>query len=458
MGRTRRKKKRTQDISKNSGASQSDKVPKNFVIARGKLPILLRSLEHDIRKLMSPHTAMNLKESGKNTLKDFVHVAGPLGITHLLIMSNTQLAPYLRIARLPHGPTLTFKIHAYSLAADIAREQARPRAPASIFQNPPLVVLNGFGAAEEHLKLITIMFQNIFPVIDVNILVQRNRLPDLSALSDVSEFITKSGYGSESEIENEASKVQLPDEYGRGNHTSQQSAVKLHEVGPRMTLQLVKVEEGLCSGAIMFHEYVKKTPEEIAALKDQIEKKEALRKQRKAEQEANVQRKELLKKRRGHPKQSNEDVEQGSQEDDVDQSQIAKMDDADWYRQEVGEEPDEGFLSGALQKNVKFKRKSTGSIYGHRASFRGHLTNKGFTATKAKRFASEHNPKMSADYENKSRYTKPENDAQGRPSYAAANENKRRYTKPGNDAKGSLKRRASFKEMSKKTNKRKKTS
>ncbi|KAJ7520798.1 hypothetical protein O6H91_19G023400 [Diphasiastrum complanatum] len=448
---------------------------------------------------MSPHTAMNLKESGKNTLKDFVHVAGPLGITHLLIMSNTQLAPYLRIARLPHGPTLTFKIHAYSLAADIAREQARPRAPASIFQNPPLVVLNGFGAAEEHLKLITIMFQNIFPVIDVNIvklatcqrvlllnynkdsmlidlrhysisaqpvgvsrgirkLVQRNRLPDLSALSDVSEFITKSGYGSESEIENEASKVQLPDEYGRGNHTSQQSAVKLHEVGPRMTLQLVKVEEGLCSGAIMFHEYVKKTPEEIAALKDQIEKKEALRKQRKAEQEANVQRKELLKKRRGHPKQSNEDVEQGSQEDDVDQSQIAKMDDADWYRQEVGEEPDEGFLSGALQKNVKFKRKSTGSIYGHRASFRGHLTNKGFTATKAKRFASEHNPKMSADYENKSRYTKPENDAQGRPSYAAANENKRRYTKPGNDAKGSLKRRASFKEMSKKTNKRKKTS
>ncbi|KAJ7520797.1 hypothetical protein O6H91_19G023400 [Diphasiastrum complanatum] len=455
MGRTRRKKKRTQDISKNSGASQSDKVPKNFVIARGKLPILLRSLEHDIRKLMSPHTAMNLKESGKNTLKDFVHVAGPLGITHLLIMSNTQLAPYLRIARLPHGPTLTFKIHAYSLAADIAREQARPRAPASIFQNPPLVVLNGFGAAEEHLKLITIMFQNIFPVIDVNI---RNRLPDLSALSDVSEFITKSGYGSESEIENEASKVQLPDEYGRGNHTSQQSAVKLHEVGPRMTLQLVKVEEGLCSGAIMFHEYVKKTPEEIAALKDQIEKKEALRKQRKAEQEANVQRKELLKKRRGHPKQSNEDVEQGSQEDDVDQSQIAKMDDADWYRQEVGEEPDEGFLSGALQKNVKFKRKSTGSIYGHRASFRGHLTNKGFTATKAKRFASEHNPKMSADYENKSRYTKPENDAQGRPSYAAANENKRRYTKPGNDAKGSLKRRASFKEMSKKTNKRKKTS
>jgi len=56
-----------------------------------------------------------------------------------MIMSNTKTSPYLRLARSPHGPTLTFKIHAYSLAADIARTQSRPRAPPAIFKSPPLV-------------------------------------------------------------------------------------------------------------------------------------------------------------------------------------------------------------------------------------------------------------------------------------------------------------------------------
>lgn len=72
-------------------------------------------------------------------MRDFVHVASPLGVTHFMIISNTKVAPYLRIARSPHGPTLTFKIHSYTLAADITNAQSRPRAPASIYKTPPLV-------------------------------------------------------------------------------------------------------------------------------------------------------------------------------------------------------------------------------------------------------------------------------------------------------------------------------
>lgn len=30
------------------------------------------------------------------------------------------------------------------------------------------IVLSGFGTGEQHLKLTTIMFQNIFPAIDIN--------------------------------------------------------------------------------------------------------------------------------------------------------------------------------------------------------------------------------------------------------------------------------------------------
>jgi len=99
-----------------------------------KLPLqnVLKDLEMDIRKMMSPNTAAKLRESKRNVLKDFVHVAGPLGITHLMMLSATQNAAYLRIAKSPRGPTITLRIHAYSLVRDILASQQRPRAPQSI--------------------------------------------------------------------------------------------------------------------------------------------------------------------------------------------------------------------------------------------------------------------------------------------------------------------------------------
>lgn len=38
-----------------------DKIPKSFVFSRGKLPPPLKHLQADLRKLMLPHTALNLK-------------------------------------------------------------------------------------------------------------------------------------------------------------------------------------------------------------------------------------------------------------------------------------------------------------------------------------------------------------------------------------------------------------
>ncbi|KAL6966775.1 hypothetical protein U1Q18_032568, partial [Sarracenia purpurea var. burkii] len=63
------------------------------------------------------------------------------------------------------------------------------------------------------------------------------------------------GYGSESEADDEAATVSLGDDLGRVNRASTKSAVKLQEIGPRMTLKLIKIEEGLCSGGVMFSEY-----------------------------------------------------------------------------------------------------------------------------------------------------------------------------------------------------------
>ena len=58
-----------------------------FIIKRGKIGIYLRELLQDMRNLMYPYTAMKLKESRKNSLKDFVSVAGQFGVSHMMIMT-----------------------------------------------------------------------------------------------------------------------------------------------------------------------------------------------------------------------------------------------------------------------------------------------------------------------------------------------------------------------------------
>ncbi|KAG9145756.1 hypothetical protein Leryth_011186 [Lithospermum erythrorhizon] len=196
----------------------------------------LRHLEMDLRKLMLPHTALKLKEKKRNNLKDFLNVAGPM-------------------------------------ASDIAKSQVRPRCPPDLFKTPPLILLSGFGTGEQQLKLTTIMFQNIFPAIDINtvklstcqrIVLNYNKetgslisgiIQSDCSLLDVSDFVTKAGYGSESEADDEAATVNIASDMGRVNRSSNKSAVRLQEIGPRMTLQLVKVEEGLSAGGVIFSEY-----------------------------------------------------------------------------------------------------------------------------------------------------------------------------------------------------------
>jgi ribosome biogenesis protein SSF1/2 len=62
----------------------------------------------------------------------------------------------------------------------------------------------------------------------------------------------RAGYGSESEVDDEAAMVSLPSDVDKLNRASRKSAVRLQEIGPRMTMRLVKVEAGLCSGDVLY--------------------------------------------------------------------------------------------------------------------------------------------------------------------------------------------------------------
>ncbi|KAB2603646.1 peter Pan-like protein [Pyrus ussuriensis x Pyrus communis] len=83
-----------------------DKIPRSFVFSRCNLPGLLKQLQADLRKLMLRYTALKLKEKRRNNLKDFLTLAGPIGVTHFLMLSKTPTVPYLRFARTPQGSTL----------------------------------------------------------------------------------------------------------------------------------------------------------------------------------------------------------------------------------------------------------------------------------------------------------------------------------------------------------------
>ncbi len=80
-----------------------------------------KELLKDTREMLYPYTAINLKESKKNSIKDFISVAGQFGVSHMLVFSQTDKACYLRLIKNPKGPTITFKIDDYSLAKDVVK-------------------------------------------------------------------------------------------------------------------------------------------------------------------------------------------------------------------------------------------------------------------------------------------------------------------------------------------------
>ncbi|KAI1070804.1 hypothetical protein LB507_006831 [Fusarium sp. FIESC RH6] len=104
-------------------------------------------------------------------------------------------------------------------------------------------------------------------------------------------------------------------------------AVKLVELGPRMRLRLTKVEEGLASGKVMWHEYVHKSKEEIKELEKRWEQRRQEKESRKKEQKANVERKKAAK-----AKDSNKG--EGADDDDDDEFEYDSDMDVDEFDSE----------------------------------------------------------------------------------------------------------------------------
>lgn len=96
-------------------------------------------------------------------------------------------------------------------------------------------------------------------------------------------------------------------------------AVKLVELGPRMRLRLTKVEDGLCDGKIMWHDYITKSAAEIQKMERNWDQKKKQKEQRKKQQKDNVEKKKQEKaKARAEGKEVKSDDEDEEMDDEDD--------------------------------------------------------------------------------------------------------------------------------------------
>ena len=297
-----------------------------------------------MRLVMYPYTFINLKESSKNNIKDFLSLVDIYGLSHMMMFTNTDKHSYLHFAKMPKGPTVTFVIDKYCLSSDIFSHTDKDQKPLTKnFGHIPLLIMNGFNNTkiseefEAPMKIVSMMFQSFFPpvnlgevqmkkfkrVVLVNLNINNNNTPelefrhydidiqkysvkktisnlinnlgktkDLSNFNNISDYILKhTGYSSCSDNEEEG-KCEIINEK---NKTNEKTQIKLKEIGPRLNLSIFKIQEGFFKGNVVYHSLIKKSKKEIHEILIEKKTKEKEKKERQKLQDKNVKEKEIQK-------------------------------------------------------------------------------------------------------------------------------------------------------------------
>jgi len=183
---------------------------------------------------------------------------------------------------------------------------------------------------------------------------KKSALPNLGNLQDIGEYMldpSAAGYtsASDTEVETDAEvevaapitkKVlskherQKAPEKTRSARKVEKRAVKLVELGPRMKLRLTKVEEDICGGKVLWHEFISKSQAEIKKMDELWEQRKKEKEERRRIQRENIEKKRKERAEKGEG-EGDDDDEEMEDYDDYD------MDDDLWDDVEGGEEDEE---------------------------------------------------------------------------------------------------------------------
>lgn len=141
------KKRKGKSLKKNHQFDDSESpetlnAPHSFVIHRGLPFPNITYLTMDFRRMMEPYTASSLRERRKNKIKDFVSLSGLFNVSHMCVFNKSANQLSFKVARLPKGPTLNFKIHQFTLARDVLSSMKKQYFNDTAFKHSPLVSQN----------------------------------------------------------------------------------------------------------------------------------------------------------------------------------------------------------------------------------------------------------------------------------------------------------------------------
>lgn len=293
---------------------------------------------------MYPYTAINLKESNSNSMKDFLSLVDVYGFSHMMMFTNTEKHSYLKLMKMPKGPTITFKIKGYCLSNDIYNNSKFKIPLTKNFDHIPIIIMNGFNSVHVNssyqipIQTTSMMFQSFFPPLNLQeiqmkkckrvVLVSMNAdekgIPlfsfrhyeieiekssmkktisnvingktilgkNLSKFDNIADYILKqSGFTSQSDNDDQnlGNCTILNDESQNKNDNIK---IILKEIGPRLDLILHKIEEGFLKGNVLFHSLIKRTKKEIQEIFNEIKQKKQQKKMRIIQQEKNIKQKD----------------------------------------------------------------------------------------------------------------------------------------------------------------------
>jgi ribosome biogenesis protein SSF1/2 len=308
---------------------QDKATPKSIIIYRGDVGNNVRALMHEWRNVFLPWSSKKLHGENKS-LKDFLAIASTFSVSHLQLFTAPSHGTSLRLMRFSNGPTLTFRVEAFTLCDDITVNQKRPiSVDHEAFSVAPVVILNNFNLPSNppEVSLLEATFRSMFPSVNIQLMkpndihrvvmfhydpesrliearhyyinakavglsktvkkLMEGRLPSkMGTIDSVDEVLDREGAWSDTDGEGEEVPLARP-----FRQHKDQCRLKLVEIGPRMTLQLMKVENGFAGGEVIFHSHVAKSAREVALNASKVRSKKAEKAKRKAVQDQNVKKK-----------------------------------------------------------------------------------------------------------------------------------------------------------------------
>lgn len=262
-----------------------------MVVKFGDVSPNLTQLVRDLRCALAPNTYSHLRESKRTKLRDYVKAGKQLGASTLISVTKTDSNSYFKLGRLPEGPTSVFRLSEFSLSHDVRVSSRRPRSLSDRdLLAPPVLILHGFDDQSEISSILKSQFEQLVPSLDVQkvnpkllrrvllvsldlsddrksyrinlrhfaisirntsvsravdkLLKSRSSSKKLAKLVDPADLLD---LVSESELENDTLPISVsPAKFAL--HSIPKSAslgVKLVELGPRLDLDLVRVQDGL---------------------------------------------------------------------------------------------------------------------------------------------------------------------------------------------------------------------